>query len=97
MHDIGNFHGKKLPANIAFPHFLGTAVADVKGTSHLLITGETDFTLIGLTQDTVFQLRLLKRTTGLKLKVKQAVMQWHTDIYALLEFHTTAMFRVHSQ
>ena len=80
------FTVRKSLGNIAFPHFLGKAVADVNGASHLLIRGKIDFVLIGLTRDMVFQLRLLKRAIELNPELKQAVMQWHTDIYTLLKF-----------
>lgn len=52
----------------------------------MLIRGKIDFVLIGLTRDMVFQLRLLKRAIELNPELKQAVMQWHTDIYTLLKF-----------
>lgn len=73
---------RKPLANIAFPHFSGTAVADANAASHLLITGKIDFILIGLTQDYGIPIKIAKRSP----KLKQAVMQWHTDIYILLQF-----------
>lgn len=92
---------RKSLANITFSHFLGKAIADVNGASYLLITGKIDFVLIGLTPDTVFQLRLLKKTIELNQELKQAVRQWHIDISTLLIFTSNCtlqtMFLVHSQ
>lgn len=73
---------RKSLVNTAFPHFSGTAVADANGASHLLITGKIDFILIGLTQDYGISIKIAKKNS----RLKQAVMQWHTDIYILLQF-----------
>lgn len=87
---------RKSLVNIAFPHFSGT-VADANGTSHLLIMGKIDFILIGLTQDYGIPIKIAKKNP----RLKQAVMQWLTDIYILLQFTSNStlqtMYRVHSR
>lgn len=52
---------RKSLANTAFPYFSGTALADVNGASHLLIMGEIDFILIGLTQDYGIPIKIAKK------------------------------------
>lgn len=80
---------RKSLADLAFPLFRGTAVADVNGASHLFITGKIDFILIGLTQDYSILIKIAKR----KPELKQAMIQWHTDIYIPLRYNSQAILR----
>lgn len=56
---------RKSLANTAFLHFSGTVVADVNGASHLRITGEIDFILTGLTQDSGIPRKIAKKKYGI--------------------------------
>lgn len=56
---------RKSLANTAFPYFSRTALADVNGASHLLIMGEIDFILIGLTQDNGIPIKIAEKNIEL--------------------------------
>lgn len=60
---------RKSLANTVFPHFSGTAIADVNGASHLLITGKMDFILNGLTQDYGIPIKIAKKNYRIVKKI----------------------------
>jgi hypothetical protein len=70
MHDIDNFHGKKITSKYGFSHFSGTAVLMLIRASHLFITSKIDFVLVFFTQVYSIPIKIAKKNYKIQPQVK---------------------------